>query len=75
MAREFIIAFCLSWINIYLAIWFPLGFNAGYEIQDGLKGWGCKNGKLQVEGFNWLDFLAGCVGIIMAMLIKKIFLN
>lgn len=69
-AREFIITFALCFINNYLAIGIALGFNLGWEIQDGLKGWGVKNGKLQIEGFNLLDFIAGILGIGLALLIK-----
>ena len=70
LLREFIITFVFSFINNYLAIGIAIGFNSGYETQDGLKGWGCKNNKLIVEGFNWLDFLAGIIGIVGALTIK-----
>ena len=70
LLREFIITFVLSWINIYFAIGMALGINISFEWQDGLKGYGCKNGVLQIEGFNWLDFLAGCIGIGIALIVR-----
>lgn len=78
LVREFIITFGLSVflmllgyvfllfrsieIVLFVPIGFAIGFNLAYEVQDGLKGWGCNRNKLIIEGFNWLDFLAGLIG-------------
>ena len=70
LVREFIITFLLMWISVYFAIGVAIGINSSWEVQDGLKGWGCKHGVLQIEGFNWLDFLAGCIGIGIALIIR-----
>lgn len=70
LLREFIITFALSWISVQLAIGIAVGFNLAWEVQDGLKGWGCKHGVLQIEGFNWIDFVGGCIGITITLLIK-----
>ena len=70
LAREFLITFCLSWVNDYLAVGVALGFNTGWEVVDGLKGWGVVDGKLQIEGFNWLDYLAGYIGIGLGLACK-----
>ncbi len=72
LAREFIITFCFSWIDEYFAIGVALGFNTGWETQDGLKGWGAFEGKLLVEGFNWLDYMAGCLGIVLGLVCKHL---
>jgi len=71
LLREFIITFVLSWVNVYFAIGVAFGTAVCWEWQDGLKGYGCKNGVLQIEGFNWLDFLAGLIGIGIGSLFWK----
>ena len=70
LLREFIITFVLSWINIYFAIGVAFGTAVCWEWQDGLKGYTCEKGKLIIEGFNWVDFLAGCIGIGIALIIR-----
>jgi hypothetical protein len=51
--------FILAWISWQGAI----GFNLAFEWQDGLHN----------DGFNILDFLAGCVGIGINLLIRGLY--
>jgi len=60
LAREFVIAGLLSYISVAAAIWGGTCFNSAWEWQDGLKG----------DGFNGADWLAGCLGILLALIVR-----
>lgn len=72
LAREFVITFLLSYINLYLAIGFALGVNTAWEWQDGLK-WQWLPGT--TDRFNLADFLAGIIGIVLGRTIYSYFIG
>lgn len=52
------------WLS--LAIWVTVGF--GYELKDGTVPYDAKH----IQGFSWKDFIADCLGFILAIIVWAI---
>lgn len=63
LLREVIITFALSFIHYYFAIGFALGVDTAWEYQDNLLN----------DGFNLCDWVAGIIGIGIALMFHSYF--
>ena len=68
LIREFIITYLvMSFFSVSAGIFGALCFNIAWEWQDGLK-W--QRLPTTTEAFNFADFLAGLIGIFLALVFR-----